>query len=336
MKLGREVMIKKIIRAGMFLVFAAAVSAQTPSPQPPAPSVASPTTVANLETILAEAEKQVAHYQETFKDLLAVETKTFERYDKNGELKDETVIESNFFVYQSSKDEKTSAELRNVIKADGKLVPDSQARADRFLTELQKTKTVEKELEEIQEEGLRYDKTLKISGFTLFEAIALVSNLRPFFEFKMLGSENYQGKIVYLVSFQQTRKSPFITVNEKESKEKGIKADIDAGLPDALKKADKFLRGKLWIDRETFQVWREERQLTVQTATAPIVVQETVFEYAPSEFGILVPKKITFIDNSLKKISKTDEFAAVKNARVVFDYSKFRKTNVDVQIIDEP
>jgi hypothetical protein len=49
-----------------------------------------------------------------------------------------------------------------------------------------------------------------------------------------------------------------------------------------------------------------------------------------------VPKKITFIDNSVKKISKTEEFAAVKNARVVFDYSKFRKTNVDVQIIDEP
>jgi hypothetical protein len=321
----------------MLIAFAACVaSAQTPSPTTAPPvTTQTPAAVANLETILAGAEKQVALYQETFKDLLAVETKTFERYDKNGELKDETVIESNFFVYQSSKDEKTSTELRNVIKADGKLVPDSQARADRFLAELQKTKTVEKELEEIQDEGLRYDKTLKISGFTLFEAIALASNLRPFFEFKLMGSENYQGREVYLVSYQQTRKSPFITVNEKESKEKGLKTDIDADLPGALKKADKFLRGKLWIDRETFQVWREDRQLTVQTAQ-PIVAQETVFEYAPSEFGILVPKKITFIDNSVKKISKTDEFAAVKNARVVFDYSKFRKTNVDVQIIDEP
>jgi hypothetical protein len=330
-------MIKNFIRAGMLIVSAAAaISAQTPSPKPAAPATPqAPTAVVSLETILAEAEKQVANYQETFKDLLAVETKTFEKYDKNGELKDETVIESNFFVYQSSKDEKTSTELRNVIKADRKLVPDSQARADRFLEELQKTKTVEKELEEIQDEGLRYDKTLKISGFTLFEAIALASNLRPFFDFKLLGSENYQGREVYLVSYQQTRKSPFITVNEKESKEKGIKADIDAGLPGALKKADKFLRGKLWIDRETFQIWREERQLTVQTG-APIVAQETVFEYAPSEFGILVPKKITFIDNSVKKISKSDEFAAVKNARVVFDYTKFRKTNVEVQIIDDP
>ncbi len=330
-------MIKKNICAVMLIAFAACGAfAQTPSPTIAPPAVSpSPTVVANLETILTGAEKQVALYQETFKDLLAVETKTFERYDKNGELKDETVIESNFFVYQSSKDEKTSAELRNVIKADGKLVPDSQARADRFLAELQKTRTVEKELEEIQDEGLRYDKTLKISGFTLFEAIALASNLRPFFDFKLMGSENYQGREVYLVSYQQTRKSPFITVNEKESKEKGLKTDIDADLPGALKKADKFLRGKLWIDRETFQIWREDRQLTVRTAQ-PIVAQETVFEYAPSEFGILVPKKITFIDNSVKKISKTDEFAAAKNARVVFDYSKFRKTNVDVQIIDEP
>ncbi len=330
-------MIKKNICAGMVIAFAAfGVSAQTPSPTAPPMVSPTPAAVANLETVLAAAEKQVALYQETFKDLLGVETKTFEKYDKNGELKDETIIESNFFVYQSSKDEKTSAELRNVIKADGKLVPDSQARADRFLTELQKSKTVEKELEEIQDEGLRYDKTLKISGFTLFEAIALASNLRPVFDFKLLGSENYQGREVYLVSYQQTRKSPFITINEKESKEKGLKTDIDANVPGEFKKADKFLRGKLWIDRETFQIWREERQLTVQAATAPIVAQETIFEYAPSEFGILVPKKITFIDNSVKKISKTDEFGAVKSARVVFDYTKFRKTNVEVQIIDEP
>lgn len=221
-------MIKNFIRAGMLIAFAVCgASAQTPSPTT-APTAASPTpaTVASLETILTEAEKQVAFYQETFKDLLAVETKTFEKYDKNGELKDETVIESNFFVYQSSKDEKTSAELRNVVKADGKLVPDSQARADRFLTELQKSKTVEKELEEIQDEGLRYDKTLKISGFTLFEAIALASNLRAVFDFKLLGSENYQGREVYLVNYQQTKKARLSQSTKRNPKKRESKPTL--------------------------------------------------------------------------------------------------------------
>ena len=114
-----------------------------------------------------------------FRDLLAAETKTFERYEKNGDLDDQTKVESNFFVYQSSKDGKTSSELRNVIKVDDELVPDSQARANRFLGELQKAKTVEKELEKIQDESLRYDKNFIISGLTLYEAIPLVEICVP-------------------------------------------------------------------------------------------------------------------------------------------------------------
>jgi len=304
---------------------------QTGLPRQPSPTLP----LVTLATILDEAEKQVAVYQETFKDLLAIETKTFEEYDKNGELEDEAVVESNFFVYQPARDAQQTTELRNVIKVDGKLIPNSQERADRFLTELPKAKTVEKELKEIEEEGLRYDKTYGISGLTLFEAIVLANNLRPVFDFKLLGEENFQGRKVYIVGYQQTKKSPFIAINEKESKERGVKTTTEISVPGALKKSDKFLRGKLWIDAQNFQVWREERQVTLQIAE-PIVAQETIFEYAPSEFEILVPKKITFRDNRIKKISKSDEYGAVKKAVVVFDYSKFRKTNVDVKIIDEP
>lgn len=311
--------------------FAAVAAAQIIEPTLPVP----PPATADLPTILTEAGKQTINYQETFRDLLAIETKSVEEYDKRGDLEEESVVESNFFVYQSSKDARTSTELRNVIKVDGKLIPDSQERANRFAAELEKAKTVEKELEKISDESLRYDKTVKIEGFTLFEAITLAENLRPFFDFKLLGTEQYDGKTVYVVSYQQTRKSPFISVNEKKADESGIYTDIDINVPGDLKKADKFLRGKLWIDAQTFQIRREERQLTVQSAR-PIVAQETVFEYADSEFGILVPRRITFFDNNIKRPSKEADFAAVKNARIVLDYSNFRRTNVDVQIIDEP
>lgn len=328
-------MIKKIICAAVLTASVSLCSAaQTASPTPQMMPQATPAPVVGLETILAEAAKQTDKYRATFNDLLATEIKTFEKFGKNGDVKDQTVIESNFFVYQSSKDGKTSSELRNVIKADNELVPESQARADRFLAELQKTSTVEKELEKIQDEGLRYDKTFKISGLTLYEAIALSDNLRSVFDFKLLGTETYQGREVYVVGYQQTRKSPFITVNEKKSKEQGLKVDFDASLPGSLKKTDAFLRGKLWVDAQTFQIWREERQLAVQTAQ-PIIAQETVFEYQPSEYEILVPKKIIFTENNIKK-TDGNGFTAAKNTRVSFDYSKFRKTTVDVQIIDEP
>jgi hypothetical protein len=288
----------------------------------------------NLDTILNEAARQSVRYRETFRDLLATEIKTFERFENDGDLKNRTKIESNFFVYQSSKYGKTSSELRNVVKVDDKPVPDSQARADRFLGELQKAKTVAKELEKIQDESLRYDKSFAIYGLTLFEAIALAENMRPYFDFNLLGTENYMGREVYVVAYRQMKKSPFITINEKKSDAAALRADFDVSLPGSLKKTDKILRGKLWIDAQTFQLAREEREIAVLTSV-PLVAQKTVFEYEPSEFEIFVPKKIVFTEYAVKKGADKNTFSTVKNAQITFDYSKFKKTDVEIQILDD-
>jgi hypothetical protein len=73
-------------------------------------------------------------------------------------------------------------------------------------------------------------------------------------------------------------------------------------VPGALKNADKFLRGKLWIDAKTFQIRREEQELTVQ-AQEPVIVLSSIFEYQSSDYGLLVPKRIfvTFYDLKNKK-----------------------------------
>lgn len=324
----KEVYMTKIFLLALFIFSSVSVFAQdtqtTPTTQP---------TPASLETILNEAAKQSLNYRETFKDLLATETKTFEDFDKNGNVDDTTTVESNFLVYQSSKNGQT-AELRNVVKVDEKPIPDSQERANRFLGELQKAKTAEKELEKLQDESSRYDKSLKISGFTLYEAIVLDDNLRPNFEFTLNGAENFQGRNVYVVAYRQTRKTPFITVNEKAGKEEGFRADFDVIIPGSLKKIDKFLQGKLWIDAQTFQLVREQRQVAVQTSP-PIIVQETLFEYEPSQYEILVPRKITFTDFTVKKGSDKSNFSTVKNAQMTFDYSEFKRTNVDIEILDD-
>lgn len=318
----------KIFLLAFFILFSVSVFAQdaqtTPMPQP------SP---ASLDTILNEAAKQSSNYKETFKDLLATETKTFEKFKKDGSLDDTTKVESNFLVYQSSKNGQT-AELRNVVKVDDKPIPDSQERANRFLGELQKEKTAAKELDKIQDESSRYDKSLIIRGFTLYEAITLHKDLKPAFEFNLTGTENYQGRDVYAVAYRQTRKIPNITVNEKKSAALEFTADFDVNLPGSLKKTDKFLEGKLWIDAQTFQILREERRIVVQTA-APIVVQETVFEYEPSQYEIFVPRKIIFTDYAVKKGSDKNNFTTVKSSRMTFDYSEFKRTNVDIEILDD-
>lgn len=318
----------KIFLLAFFILSSVSVFAQDAQTMPmPQPSPAS------LDTILNEAAKQSSNYKETFKDLLATETKTFEKFKKDGSLDDTTKVESNFLVYQSSKNGQT-AELRNVVKVDDKPIPDSQERANRFLGELQKEKTAEKELDKIQDESSRYDKSLIIRGFTLYEAITLHKDLKPAFEFNLIGTENYQGRDVYAVAYRQTRKIPNITVNEKKSAALEFTADFDVNLPGSLKKTDKFLEGKLWIDAQTFQLLREERRIVVQTAT-PIIVQETVFEYEPSQYEIFVPRKIIFTDYAVKKGSDKNNFTTVKSTRMTFDYSEFKRTNVDIEILDD-
>lgn len=313
---------------GFFITILTAIgaSAQGMSPMP--------NTKVNLETILSEAEKQAQNYQEEFKNLLANETKTFQTYDKYGKEKNKTVVESTFLVYQSPRNQQASAELRNVLKVNDELVPDSQKRSDQLFAELQKTSTLEKELEKIQSEGSRYDKTLEISGLTLIKAVTLSENLRPFFEYKLSGTEIYEGNEVYVVTYQQTRKSPFVNINQNQSDANGVKLNFKFDLPGKLKKADAFVRGKFWIDTKTYQILREDREVTVQTPD-PVAVLQTTLIYQPSEYGIYVPKEIILVENILKKISNGNQYEPVTDIKATFNYTNFRKTDTDVKIIDD-
>ncbi len=315
-----------------FLLFTLVIFSSLSAFSQDAQTLPTPAPPPSLNTILDEAAAQALRYRETFRDLLAVETKTFDEFDKNGEIDDTKTIESNFFVYHSSKNGQ-SAELRNVFRVDGKPVSDTQERADRFLSELQKAKTAEKELEKIADESLRFDKSVIIYGLTLFEAIVLAENLRPFFDFSLAGEENFKGRNVYVVNYKQNRKSPYITINEKKSEEKAFSADFDLNLPGSLKKAEKFLQGKLWIDAENFQLLREEREVVVN-AGAPLVAQKAVFEYEPSEYEIYVPRRITFTDYDFKKDGK-NSYSTRKASQVTFDYSEFKKTDVEIEILDD-
>jgi hypothetical protein len=287
-----------------------------------------------LETILDNAEKQSENYRETFKNLLADEVKTFEDYDKNGNSDKKTTVKSSFLVYQSGKSATSTSELRNVLEVDGKPIPDSQKRGEEFLAELDKQTTLESELKKLEKEGSKYDKSWLVNGLTLNQAVALKPQLRPVFDFQLVGTENFNGQEVYVISYRQKVKSPYITVNEKSNAKPGeLNVNFNIGIPSELKKADKFLRGKLWIDAKTFQIWREERELTART-NDPVMLLSNIFEYQPSNFGILVPKSITMTIYNAKK-EKADNFTSLKGMAMNFDYSNFRQTNVEVRILDD-
>jgi hypothetical protein len=70
-------------------------------------------------------------------------------------------------------------------------------------------------------------------------------------------------------------------------------------------------------------------------AAQPLVLLKTTFDYQQSEYGILVPKQILLTSNTLRKTSDANQYVAVKDMSVNFDYSRFRKTNVDIKILDD-
>lgn len=313
---------KKSVLLGLTLIFTFAAAAFGQNSNVP------------LETILSEANKQSEIYRETFKNLLADELKTFEDFDKRGESEGKTTVKSSLLVYQSGKSANSTAELRNVLEVNGKPIPDSQRRGEEFLAELDKEKTLESELKKLQKESSKYDKTWLVYGLTLNQAVVLAPNLRPSFDFQLVGTENFGGAEVYVVHFQQKAKSPQIAVNEKQNKasnELGLSFEIN--VPGELKKEGVLMRGKLWIDAKTYQIWREESEL-IARVNDPVLLLSSNFEYQPSEFGIQLPKTISVTVYKPKK-ETGNKYSSLKDSSINFEYSNFRQTNVEVRILDD-
>ncbi|MGC2234878.1 MAG: hypothetical protein WA584_01785 [Pyrinomonadaceae bacterium] len=292
---------------------------------------------ADMETILKKTEAQTNNYRDEFKNLLSEETKTFELFDKDGQVKKRSVVQSNFIIFQSLKDEKISSEYRDVFKVDDKNIGDSQKRSADLFEQLSKAKSVRQELEKIQKESSRYDKHLEISGLTLYESPIIAGGVRESFEFRISGNETLDGADVLVIEYRQIKPSPYILIDEKNANESQTVLNFKLDLPKLLNKSNVFLRGKLWIDVQTFQIRREERELTanLENGAKPIVILRDEYEYQASDFGILVPKKITYTFYTVKSKDKGANVIANLDTKATFEYGKFRKSNIDVKIEDE-
>jgi hypothetical protein len=319
-----EFNLKKAISAAVFLLCGTIfVFAQSPILMP----------TPDLDTIVKNADAQAQKYRNEFRNLLSEEVKTFEMFEKDGDVKKRTVIQSNFIIYQSSKDESVATEYRNVFKVDGKPVGDSEKRTIELFEKIAKSDSLQDELERIRKEGSRYDKTLEINGLTLLQTPILTDYSRPYFNFKLAGRENLSGREVFIVEYQQTKASPYVLLNEESTDGTKVTIGFNLELPNQINKFNVFLRGKLWIDAQTFQIWRENRELTAQVKSnePPLLLIQSDFEYQPSDFGILAPKRITFSYFEVKTKDKGREISTILDTKATFEYAKFSKSDVEVK-----
>jgi hypothetical protein len=270
-----------------------------------------------LDELIRLAELRTREYREKFKDLSAEEVQEIEEYDADGKVKRRRRIVSDLVIYQSQLDSSKMSEYRNVRSVDGVEVAKRDQRLVSLFSRLEKADSVKKELERINRESARYDLNFRSNGFTLNEGMLLTENLRPAFKFTFAGREQINGRNVIVVHYQQTAPHPEIAFKL-------------SSLPSQLKGAETRNRGRLWLDAETAQLWREEQELTIvhPSLRQPLVLTRFELEYANSKFGILTPQRIVFrvFTHGQGAVDKTPELRI--GGKVSSSYSGFTRFEV--------
>jgi hypothetical protein len=281
--------------------------------QPPRPQL----DPAGLKELISLAGARVSEYKARFKDLTADEEQKVEEYDGEGKLKRQRRIVSDLIIYQSQLDTSLAAEYRHVRVVDGVAVAKREERLVNLFSRLAKADSVKKELDRISRESQRYDHGYSMYGWTLNQGELLDESVRSSFQFTDAGRERVNGRDVIVLQYQQVAQSPRVTTKF-------------SSLPSALKGAEPLYRGRLWLDAETAQIWREERELTLRLSSLnhPLVLWRFEFEYVGSSFGILTPQRIVWssYDRGRTGADKLPEL--MLGGKVTFDYSSFRRFNV--------
>lgn len=279
-------------------------------------SSASTVTPEQLGRLLDSAFLRTMDYTASFRDLTAEEKQTVELYDTRGLLIRQRTIVSDFVVYQSRFDKGVTAEYRNVREVDKVQVPGREERVLRLFRKLASSNSVGQEMELISDEASRYNLNYSIQGYTLKEGLALQKEVRGVFAFEVAGSEKIEGHDTVVVKYRQRAQSPQLKV--------------DLRLPSLPKESASFYRGRLWLDARTAQIWREERELVLELPKIkePLVLIRQEFFYSPSQFDILVPRRITLTTLGSVKLDGNRVAASTLGGRMIFEYGPFSRFNV--------
>jgi hypothetical protein len=266
--------------------------------------------------LLDRAGARAREYMEKFKDLTAEETQRVEEFGAEG-LKRRREVVSDLIIYQSQLDSSVTAEYRNVRVVDGKPVAGRDRRVEQLFGRVAKADSMKKELERIERESKRYDLRYSVYNLTLIQGEPLGERMRQFFRFEVTGGGRIDGHEVIEVRYERIAPDP--VSNHKLT------------LPERLKGAELLYRGRLWLDRETAGLRREERELALKHALlpAPLTFIKFEFNYADSRFGILTPTRISVSVHNRGRDLPGGGAELSLGGRVVFEYREFRRFGVD-------
>jgi hypothetical protein len=303
-------MLKNILRLLFALTLLAPGSSFGQESAPPSSDAAA------TAELIGRAAARMREYRERFKDLTAEETQRGEEYGDEG-MKRRREVVSDLIIYQSQLDSSVAVEYRNVRMVDGKPVAGRDRRVEQLFGRLAKADSRKKELERIARESKRYDLNYSVYGMTLNQGWPLDERVRPSFRFTVVGGGRIDGHEVIEVSYEQV--APIAGQN------------VNLSLPDKLKGTELLYRGRLWLDRETARLRREEQEWTLKHASlpTPLTWMKSEFSYGDSRFDILTPTRITVSTYSRGRAGAGGALELLLGGRVVFEYGKFSRFSVD-------
>ncbi len=286
----------------------------------------------NLDALINKAEKSINNYSEVFKNLSADELKTNKYFKENGTLDETRIVKSLFIVYQSPRSNYIT-EFRNPIEFNGKSVARSDEKIGSFFEKLAKADSDIEEYKKLREESDRFDGNAKSWGVTLFQSNPF-QLLRPFFDFKVTGEEIFEGRKAIIIEYNQTKPTLLIKTNptneERQAEPNGT--EYSTPLSKEFRPTNPRIMGKIWLDNETGQIWRNKFQVSINPPklTKSVVITEISYEYQSSKFGVLVPKLFHFVSY---KIEGKNEISLniTKFADRSFEYSNFAAINSEIK-----
>jgi len=283
---------------------------------------ASPSGSGTLDDLVVRHLAAVDEYRRTFRNLSALETKTIELISASGTPEKRREIVSDFVVYRSSRDE-TATEYRDVRSVDGKAIENRGERALKLLTNAARAESVKKELEAIDRETRRYEFRRHLRGATASQG-GIPKQWRETVHVELAGGERIAERDVLVLVYRQTS---------------GPGSSLP--LPKEFGNANLRSQGRLWIDRETCQLWRAVWELAAShpAASEPLVMIHAESTYAPSSFGILVPERIVFEWRQRFSHVKNDVPSFGVSERTTFTYASFKRfgvaTDEQLRVLEE-
>ncbi len=278
---------------------------------------------ADGETWLLRHIAEAAKYEQVFKNLTAEETKLMEVFDDKGNLRQKRTVVAELLVYQSAQEENRIAEFRNVRSVDGKPVDGFEERMVDLFDYLSKVKTVRGEMSKLHDEWLKYDIGRRFWGYTITEG-RLFKALGPSMRALPFGRQTIGERETVVIVFEQVAGSRATWGPDPDD----VVQDI-SGLRNRVGVKTRY-RGKLWLDAQTGQLWRQETELVAdyQTLAQPQVMIRWEQSYQASEFGTLVPKQFVF-SWFAHMVGRDTAAARLELAsRTTYTYGKFTRFDV--------